>query len=593
MNGDFPKGDRVGDPLTSESDPARVEDSLELPRTILRCSNRGLSRIDFLQEASEALLNFSGCDAVEVRLNDRDLHYRWESMRRPKKGTNFELVRWTVSEEKRIIPALPGSSDLERFCRQVACREIDPALQLFTRNGSFFVGDTWRPLDQFTTSARTPGVEAPCIGGHYRSLAVVRFIVDDQTIGLLSLKKEQPDFFSEKSIQFYEGVAQTFGLAVADRRAEAALRELVKELTCLYGIAQIVEHSQLATPRIFQEIVKLLPPSWQFPEITAARIVFDDASFATPSFRESTHQQSAAIVVGGCRRGVVNVVYLEDRPEFSAGAFLPEEEKLIGAVAREISLIVDQEEAQAERAKLQNQLVHADRLATIGQLAAGVAHELNEPLGSILGFAQLIGKCPDLPSQAREDTDRIIRASLYAREVIKKLLVFARQMPSNVAPVDFNRVISDGLYFLEARCAKSGIDVVRDFAEELPQINADPARLQQILINLVVNAVHAMPDGGTLSISTGSDDESVHLIVEDTGMGMSEEILDKIFLPFFTTKDVDEGTGLGLAVVHGIVASHGGSINAESREGEGTRFTVRLPIEPPAARDTIDHGEPN
>ena len=277
----------------------------------------------------------------------------------------------------------------------------------------------------------------------------------------------------------------------------------------------------------------------------------------------------------------MEVVYLEERPELAAGAFLKEEEKLIDAVAREVALIVERKEAEEEKSTLQHQLIHADRLATIGQLAAGVAHELNEPLSSILGFAQLAKKCPDLPSPAVQDLEKIVTASLYAREVIKKLMVFARQMPPRKADVDLNEVVEDALYFMEAQCAKKDITVLRELAPDMPEITADPAQLKQILVNLVVNAVQAMPHGGALTVSTRSSGSSVQLGVGDTGTGMSEETLDKVFLPFFTTKDVHEGTGLGLAVVHGIVTSHGGSIDVESHPGQGTRFEIRLPLSGP------------
>ena len=271
------------------------------------------------------------------------------------------------------------------------------------------------------------------------------------------------------------------------------------------------------------------------------------------------------------------MVYLEDKPEFVVGAFLKEERSLIDAVAREVALIVERKEAEQEKSKLESQLIHADRLATIGQLAAGVAHELNEPLGSILGFAQLARKSLEQPERAERDIEKIVTASLYAREVIKKLMVFARQMPPRKTQVNLNQVVAEGLYFLEARCARKGIEVVRQFASDLPEVTADHSQLIQVLVNLVVNAVQAMPEGGTLTISTRANNASVSLVVEDTGAGMDDEVRKQIFLPFFTTKDVDEGTGLGLAVVHGIVTSHGGSIEVDSRVGHGTRFTIRLP----------------
>lgn len=582
-----------GSPNTSacgRRSPIRVEDSVRLSRAISQCANRGLPRIDFMREVSGLLLDFSGCDAIEVRLHDGDLHYRWEASRRPRKGMRFERVRWAVAEDGIVIPALAESSDLEQLCRDVACRRFDSARPFFSSNGSFWTGNTWEPLVPAAGGTATIDDEPRRIGGHYRSLVVIRFFVDDKTIGLLHLKSEQSDYFTEEEVDFYERIAQTLGLAVASRRAEVALGERIKELTCLYGIAQVATQPEPSLEEALQQIVGLLPPAWQYPENTAARLTLDGRAYVTPGFRRSRYRLSADILVAGQRRGVVEVVYLEHRPELEAGVFLMEEEKLIDAVAKEVGLIAERKEAADEKSKLHQQLAHADRLATIGQLAAGVAHELNEPLGSILGFAQLARDCPALPEQASKDVEKVITSSLYAREVIRKLMVFARQMPPQKAQVDVNQVIDDALYFLEARCAKAGIEVVRELAAKVPEVTADAAQLKQILVNLVVNAIQAMPDGGTLTVSTRTGDKSVTLAVRDTGIGMEERVLERVFLPFFTTKDVNEGTGLGLAVVHGIVTSHGGSIDVQSRPGEGTQFEVVLPVTKPgnAQEDSKD-----
>jgi len=140
------------------------------------------------------------------------------------------------------------------------------------------------------------------------------------------------------------------------------------------------------------------------------------------------------------------------------------------------------------------------------------------------------------------------------------------------------------LLFLESRWEKKGIRVVRELHPELPTITADPAQLQQVLVNLVVNAEQAMPEGGTLTLATAPGEDTVRLRVEDTGVGMDDEVCEKAFLPFFTTKDVNEGTGLGLAVVHGIVTAHGGTIRVSSEPGRGSTFEVELPVdEPPEA----------
>ncbi len=151
-------------------------------------------------------------------------------------------------------------------------------------------------------------------------------------------------------------------------------------------------------------------------------------------------------------------------------------------------------------------------------------------------------------------------------------------MPQRRAELDLSQLVEEAYSFLQALCSKGDIELVPRLAADLPSISGDPDQLRQVLVNLVVNAAQAMPDGGRLTISTGVADEEtgfIRLVVEDTGLGMTEDVLTRAFLPFFTTRK--EGTGLGLAVVHGIVTSHGGSIQVKSAADKGTRFEVRLP----------------
>lgn len=361
-------------------------------------------------------------------------------------------------------------------------------------------------------------------------------------------------------------------------RVEWALRERVKELTCLYGISRITQKPNGSLDRVLQKIAELLPPAWQYPDTACARIVFDDKEFCAGPFAETRHRQSADLIVGSRKRGCVEVGYTNFLEEGPDSPFLTEERSLIDMVASEIAIHIERHESEQQRVKLQEQLRHADRLATLGQLAAGVAHEINEPLANMLGFAQLAKKSPKLPKQASDDMEKIVRHCLHARGVIQKLLTFARQMPPERALVNVNSVVKDGLYFLESRCAKASIEIKHELSEDLPDISADASQLHQVLVNLVVNAIQAMPEGGVVTIETHSYDDMVTLVVRDTGVGMTDEVKDRIFTPFFTTKDINEGTGLGLAVVHGIVASHGGVIRFESQVGKGTTFEIHLPV---------------
>lgn len=358
-----------------------------------------------------------------------------------------------------------------------------------------------------------------------------------------------------------------------------ALRERVKELTCLYGISQISERFKGTPEKTYTGIVALIPPAWQYPEATIARIVLDGKTYESAAFGSGNGFQkiSADICINRKKRGALEVAYTGKKTLADDGPFLKEERNLIQMIARQLTVIIEREQADEEKEKLQKQLLHADRLATIGQLAAGVAHELNEPLGNIIGFSQLAVKHPGLPGQVKKDIDHIVAACLYSREITKKLLLFARQAPSLKACVNLNAVLSDALGMFDYRFEKEGIACTRRFADNLPAISADPGQLTQVLVNLVANAIHAMPEGGTLTITTGSDAATVFFTVADTGSGMTEEVLNRIFVPFFTTKGDAQGTGLGLPVAHGIVTSHGGTINVKSSPGKGSRFTIRLP----------------
>ncbi len=255
-----------------------------------------------------------------------------------------------------------------------------------------------------------------------------------------------------------------------------------------------------------------------------------------------------------------------------------------GAGADELGQIaVAYSHEKGERSRLEEQLRQADRLATIGMLAAGTAHELNEPLGSILGFAQLAAKTPELPEPAARDLAKISKAALHAREIIKKLLLFARQTPPRKAAIELNRIVEEGIELLTPQCEKGAIQVERSLCPDLPPIVADPGQVRQIVLNLVVNALQATPRGGHIEVGTSADATHVQLQVEDFGAGMSEDVIAQIFLPFYTTKEIGQGTGLGLSVVHGIVAAHGGTVEVVSAPGKGARFSVRLPLAPTAA----------
>ncbi|UCF99833.1 MAG: hypothetical protein JSV89_09910 [Spirochaetaceae bacterium] len=538
-------------------------DFSNLSTQILRVANRGVSKLTFLQEVFTILARFSGCDALGLLVEEEGHIAQWDA----ELQSGGELL-FSKNEEKKIRSSL--------YCSLLR-GEVKMVKPFLSKAGTFRVGDA----DQFSVFASKQNQKTTSltfISEGYQSFLLIPIKLDKKNRGLLEFKSRQKEFFPVENVETYERLADTLAVAIVDRRAQAALRERVKELACFYGISQIIKNPSLSLEDVIKGIVKILPPAFQYPEIAAAVIAFDDRCFTAAAFKESKFRLSSDIVVHGKIRGSVDVLYLKERFEFGEDPFLEEEQKLLDGVAKQIALYVEGRKAEEERRKLQDQLRHADRLATIGELAAGVAHELNEPLGNILGYAQLIKKDAELPEQIGVDIEKIVQASLHAREVVKKLLIFARQVPTQRTRIDLNKIVNDGLYFLESRCAKEGIKVRRDLFTELPDILADSAQLNQVLVNLVVNAIQAMPGGGQLTVRTRLEESGITLVVEDTGSGMSAEVERQIFNPFFTTKEVGKGTGLGLPVVHGIVTSHGGTIKVETGEGQGSRFIIQLPI---------------
>jgi len=547
----------------------------QLSQKLLSLSNKKIPGIDFFYEVTRLLLDNFNTDCVEMLVleDSKYLHSRISS--KTKYAFNYDFYPYhdsgtgTNARIDRIFP-------LYNYLRTALDRgKTENFTGICTGSGIILVNRFDTDVAGLIAKLDTNRFYGTVKAG---SMLLIPLTFDNKATGLLNLISETPGGFPSDQLPAWEDIAIFLAIALANHHNQAALTERVKELSCLSLLTQISVQNHRTLDEFLASVVELLPPSWQYPEIASARICFDGQIYYSAMYREGWQRQSSDIIVNKRNRGFVEVVYSQTKPKLDEGPFLAEERDLIDSVAKQLSFIIESKEAERERQKLQEQLRHTDRLALIGQLAAGVAHELNEPLGSILGFAQLVGKTPGLTEDASRDLSKIIKASLYSREVIKKLLVFAREVPAQLTEVSLNTVIVDGMYFFEGRCVKSQIEVVRSLAAGLPKILGDESQLNQVLINLVVNSIHAMPGGGKLMIQTSFTPDYVALTIEDTGTGMSEEVKNRIFMPFFTTKAVHEGTGLGLAVVHGIVSSHNGEIRVESWQGKGTRFEIRFPL---------------
>lgn len=231
-----------------------------------------------------------------------------------------------------------------------------------------------------------------------------------------------------------------------------------------------------------------------------------------------------------------------------------------------------------DRSELERRLLQADKLSSIGLLAAGVAHEVNTPLAVISTYAQMLAKQVSEDDQKSKLLDKIARQTFRASEIVNSLLNFSRTSPVEFGDIDLNRVLEDTVALVRHQLDKVGIHLQLDLQPEMARVKGNQGKLQQVFLNLVLNARDAMEAGGSLTVRTRSDSGTATVEVSDTGQGIAPENLPRIYDPFFTTKVARKGTGLGLSVTYGIVQEHGGSIEARSELGRGTTFHLEFPL---------------
>jgi len=266
------------------------------------------------------------------------------------------------------------------------------------------------------------------------------------------------------------------------------------------------------------------------------------------------------------------------------GAAVRDESGAVVKISGTVQDITDIRAAEAARRALERQLHHAQKLEALGTLAGGIAHDLNNTLQPILALSQLaLDRHPE-GGEDREDLELIHGASVRARDLVRQIVAFSRKQTIERKSIDAASIVREALRLLRVTLPAT-ITVVEEIAD-VPPLFGDSGQINQVIVNLVTNAAQAIGEGnGTIGVSLAldrasspTDAQTVRIAVRDSGCGMDQATMERIFEPFFTTKKVGEGTGLGLSVVHGIVKSHGGTVEVESRPGAGTCVTVHLPV---------------
>ncbi|GHC62377.1 sensor histidine kinase [Ulvibacter litoralis] len=353
---------------------------------------------------------------------------------------------------------------------------------------------------------------------------------------------------------------------------EEALKERIKELTCLYEVSSIIVNADsLPLEETFQAITLSLKKAFQFPEKTEVVI---ETSFVPYKNIENLNAQSLSSNISIFNKIEGQLIATLNNTK---DTFLTEEQHLLDNVALKLGNLLERFEIQKNETLLKRQMERADRLGILGEITAGIAHELNTPLANILGFAELLKDDFKDDKQISEDVDKIIRNAIFSREVVKKLMFFACEMPQHMQEVNIVPSIKNAIKLLDASFKKADVKYIVKIEDETLLLRADTIQLTQIIFNLIMNAIYFSPKNGVVTIETFQTKKHIVLKISDEGDGLSEEALEKVFQPFFSTKPTGDGSGLGLSVVHGIVASHNGTIVAENNTTKGATFTVTLP----------------
>ncbi len=357
---------------------------------------------------------------------------------------------------------------------------------------------------------------------------------------------------------------------------ENALKERIKELTCLYEVSSIIQHANAELIEdTLQAIVYSTKKAFQYSDITEIQIITKTHSVATAKKLNTSVNIQSKIRLFNEPKGQVSAFLFKDKS--SVDDFLKEEQLLLDNIALKIGSFLERIEIQKNETSLKRQMEHADRLSILGEITAGISHELNTPLANILGFAELLKEDLKENKKATEDLNKIIKNAIFSREVVKKLMFFACEMPQEMKRVNIVPNIKNAINLLDATFRKENVKYIVKIDEEQLFLRADPIQLTQIIFNLLINAIYFSPKEGLVTIEAKQTKHSIILIISDQGKGFAKKDLDKIFQPFFTTKPIGDGSGLGLSVVHGIVASHKGTITAKNNKNKGAVFTITLP----------------
>lgn len=563
-----------------------------LAMQVLATLNRGNDIGRLVEDLLRLLKESTGIEAVAIRLAEGSDFPYVEAIGFPDDFLAQERFLCARTTDGEIECNDQGEPVLDCICGRVLSGEWAPGKPGFTPHGSYWACSSAAASASIDGAGRQATIQGRCFSEGYETIALIPLRSGDQTIGLLQLNDHRPDAISQQMVEFLEGLGASIGIAVARQRAAQACQEseekyrLLAESTeaILWEYDIVTDRWTYVAPQV-ERILGYRPEEWTNLQFWEDHLHEDDRAWATRCCAECTargeaHQFEYRFIAKDgdavWLRDVVSVEMEDGRPVRLRGFM------------QDISM---RKQAEEDRERLQAQLTQAQKMEAIGQLAGGVAHDFNNMLGVILGYADLAMRSVGEKDPLYADLDVIVKAARRSADITRQLLAFARKQTIAPVVVDLNEAV-EGMLKMLRRLIGEDIDLAWMPESGLWPIKMDPSQIDQILANLCVNARDAITDVGQVTIETGNAtvDEAycathpgatpgdyVTLVVSDDGCGMDQEVLSHLFEPFFTTKKLGEGTGLGLATVYGIVSQNGGFVHVYSEPGKGSTFRIYLP----------------
>jgi two-component system, NtrC family, sensor kinase len=495
----------------------------------------------------------------------------------PLLGSILDRISQTLLVDRLAIfleePAQPGTFVMSRSMGinpdgQLDLSFLNPSWPQFQQNGCVFF-----------ESARAAIAETDSVRRTLDQLDLNYFLAcrcHDRTVGILGLGKTMDgDYLTSEDLELLLTIGNYVGIAIENARLYNSLEQKATQIERLKDFSEnIVESLNIGvlTVDLEDRIESWNPQLVRLLEIPRSEAIGRRLHEALPAdlVAELSSRSSEDRVTGiykfrlqtsGGRRAVINV------------SIAP----LVGKTGTRIGRLILLDDI-TQRVSLEEQMVQTEKLTSLGLLAAGVAHEVNTPLAVISNYIQMLAKQMPSDDPKQKTIEKIVKQTFRASEIVNNLLNFSRTGAAQLVEVDLNTVLEDTLTLVQHPFKTAQVKVVRSYQDTLPAVLGSTTRLQQVFLNLFMNARDAMPSGGMLEVRTFSQNGSVEVEVTDTGSGISAEHMNRIFDPFFTTKSSGRGTGLGLSVSYGIIKEHAGKVEVRSTPGKGTSFRLEFPV---------------